>query len=114
MTPEDQQKELYNLLRSSLSPFAQKVFHEINPGEQFIDSWYLDAIAYKLDQCRTRSCTRLIITLPPRSLKSIMTSVAFPAYLLGRNPAERILCISYSNDLALKHARDFRSVVESQ
>src|SRR5262245_5816065 len=111
MTPEDQQKQLDKLLRGSLLPFARKAFHEVNPHEQFFDSWYLDAM-FSLEQCRNRACKRLIITLPPRSLKSIMTSVAYPAFLLGRNPAERILCISYSNELALKHARDFRSVVE--
>jgi predicted phage terminase large subunit-like protein len=113
MTPEDQQKELHNLLRGSLSPFVQKVFYELNPGDRFFDSWYLDAITHRLERCRTGSCKRLIITAPPRSLKSIVTSVAYPAFLLGRNPSERILCISYGNELALSHARDFRSVTAS-
>jgi len=36
-----------------------------------------------------------------------MVSVAFPAFLLGRDPKERVLCVSYANELALKHARDF-------
>ena len=112
MTPEDQQKQLHNLLRGSLSPFIRKVFHEVNPGKPFVDSWYFDAMAHRLERCRTGSCNRLAITGPPRSLKSIVTSVAYPAFLLGRNPAERILCISYANELALKHARDFRCVVE--
>ena len=113
MTPEDQRKQLHNLLRGSLSPFIRKVFHEVNPGKPFVDSWYFDAMAHRLERCRTGSCNRLAITGPPRSLKSIVTSVAYPAFLLGRNPAERILCISYANELALKHARDFRCVVES-
>src|SRR5437899_18106 len=113
MTPEDRQRKLFNLLRGSLLPIARKAFHEVNPGRPFFDAWHLDAMAHRLELCRTRCCKRLIITLPPRHLKSIVTSVAFPAYLLGRNPAERILCISYANDLAQKHARDFRSVVES-
>jgi hypothetical protein len=113
MTPEDRQETLHNLLRGSLSPFVQKAFHELNPGDRFFDSWYLDAITHHLQRCRTGSCKRLIITAPPRSLKSIVTSVAYPAFLLGRNPSERILCISYGNELALSHARDFRSVVSS-
>src|SRR6266566_1978277 len=104
MTPEDQQKQLHNLLRGSLSPFIRKVFHEVNPGKRFFDSWYLDAMTHRLERCRTGPCKRLIITAPPRSLKSIVTSVAYPAFLLGRNPTERILCISYGNELALSHA----------
>jgi predicted phage terminase large subunit-like protein len=55
----------------------------------------------------------LIINLPPRSLKSICASVTFPAFVLGHDPTQRLICVAYSNDLALKHARDFRSIINS-
>ncbi len=51
--------------------------------------------------------------MPPLHLKSICASVAFPAWLLGRDPACNVVCVSYSNDLAAKHARDCRNVVEA-
>ena len=56
---------------------------------------------------------RLIITVPPRSLKSIMCSVAFPAFVLGHDPTKRLIVASYSADLAIKHGNDFRVVVNS-
>jgi len=56
---------------------------------------------------------RLIVTLPPRHLKSIIFSVALPAFLLGLDPTKRIICVSYSNELAVKHANDFRAVLDS-
>jgi predicted phage terminase large subunit-like protein len=56
---------------------------------------------------------RLIINMPPRSLKSIAASVAFPAFVLGHDPSRRIICVSYSTDLAKKHSNDFRAVLES-
>jgi hypothetical protein len=56
---------------------------------------------------------RLIVTVPPRHLKSIVFSVALPAFFLGRDPTKRIICVSYSNELAIKHAIDFRAVVNS-
>jgi predicted phage terminase large subunit-like protein len=37
--------------------------------------------------------------------------VALPAYLLGRDPTARIVCVSYSNELAIKHALDFRLIL---
>jgi predicted phage terminase large subunit-like protein len=55
----------------------------------------------------------LIINLPPRSLKSIAASVALPAWLLGRDPSRRIIAVSYSDELARKHARDARTVLEA-
>ena len=46
-------------------------------------------------------------------MKSICASVAFPAYILGRDPTRRIICASYSQELADKHARDCRAVMTS-
>ncbi len=56
---------------------------------------------------------RLLITLPPRSLKSICASVAFPAWALGQDPKLHLVCASYSGELAGKHARDCRTVMDS-
>ena len=52
--------------------------------------------------------------MPPRSLKSITASVAFPAFVLGHNPTRRIICVSYSGGLATKLANDFRAVIEAR
>ena len=49
---------------------------------------------------------RPIINLPPRHLKSLMASIAFPAWCLGHDPSAQILCVSYAQDLADKLARD--------
>jgi len=57
---------------------------------------------------------RLIVNLPPRSLKSIAASVALPAWLLGHNPSCRVIAASYADELARKHARDTRIIVESE
>jgi hypothetical protein len=56
---------------------------------------------------------RLIINLPPRHLKSLMASIAFPAWCLGHDPSAQILCVSYAQDLADKLARDCRSIMMS-
>jgi predicted phage terminase large subunit-like protein len=42
-----------------------------------------------------------------------MASIAFPAYLWGRNPGERIIGISHSSDLQIGFSNDFRRIVES-
>jgi hypothetical protein len=68
-------------------------------------------MAYKLSQVATGEVKRLMITVPPRNLKSICASVALPAWFLGHHPSERAVAISYSADLAKVHANDFRRVV---
>ena len=50
---------------------------------------------------------RLIINVPPRHLKSLLASIAFPAWCLGHDPSAQILCVSYAQELADKHRRQF-------
>jgi predicted phage terminase large subunit-like protein len=104
---------LHTLLRSDFMCFAHRCFQTVAPGQVYQPSWHLEALGYHLMECLAGRCQRLIITLPPRGLKSLFCSVALPAFALGLNPTQRILCCSYAQDLAAKHARDCRSVLES-
>jgi predicted phage terminase large subunit-like protein len=51
--------------------------------------------------------------MPPRYLKSLCVSVAFPAWILGKNPEKRVIVASYSEKLSLKHSMDTRLIMES-
>lgn len=62
---------------------------------------------------QSREINRLIINIPPRTLKSIFVSVAWPAYLLGANPTKRIMAASYSQILSIKHSLDCRFILNS-
>jgi predicted phage terminase large subunit-like protein len=100
-------------LRQDLSSFIEKCFYTLCPGHPFLPNWHVDAMAWHLQRCARGEIKRLLITVPPRSLKSVSASVAFPAWLLGHDPTLRILCASYANELAAKHARDFRAIVNA-
>jgi predicted phage terminase large subunit-like protein len=54
-----------------------------------------------------------MINMPPRALKSVCVSVAWPAWLLGHNPSLRIIVASYSQVLSIKHSLDCRAIMES-
>ena len=106
--------ELDAILRQDLTAFVQKAFMTIAPNDTFKPNWHIEAITYELMRCHAGENRRLAITQPPRSLKSICTSVAFVAWALGHNPSLRFLCVSYSDALAAELARQFRMVVESE
>ena len=108
-----QQSFLHAILRSDFEAFVRKVFHTLCPGQTFVPEWFIAAIAYQLERIRKGEIKRLIINMPPRSLKSIMASVAFPAFVLGHDPTRRIICASYSGELAYKHSNDFRAILAS-
>src|SRR5271156_3835584 len=84
----------------------QRSFYQLNPEVQFMPNWHIEVIASELEACLRGETRRLIITVPPRSLKSHCASVAFPAWLLGHNPSAQIICASYGQDLANKLALD--------
>ena len=98
-------------LRTDFGAFVEKAFQTVCPGQTFWPNWHLQAICYALERVAAGEIKRLIILVPPRSLKSICASVALPAWLLGSDPTRRIICVSYSADLAAKHARDCRAVM---
>ena len=109
----NEQKVLRSLLRSDLKSFCRKVFYEVSSGNSYLDNWHIDVICDSLERVRNGQNNRLIVNLPPRYMKSIICSVALPAFLLGHNPHERILCVSYSDELSSKMASDCRRVMES-
>lgn len=101
------------VLRSNLPAFAQEMFRTLSPGETLLWNWHLDALCYQLERVVNGSCRRLLIEVPPRSLKSVLTSVILPAWLLGRDPTRNIITASYSLDLAIKHMNDCRAIMRS-
>jgi hypothetical protein len=106
-------RTLEALLRNDFRAFLHKIFAILSPGQTYVRTWHVEAIAWRLERVRRGEVRRLIINMPPRSLKSIAASVGFPAFVLGHDPSRRIICVSYSGDLAKKHANDFRAVLES-
>jgi len=106
-----EQRILAALLREDLSSFIHKTFHTVAPARCYLHNWHIDAIAWHLSLCARGEINRLIITVPPRYLKSICATIAFPAWVLGHDPTQRSITASYADALAVNHARLFRMVV---
>jgi hypothetical protein len=102
---------LQALLAHDLMAFTEFAFGVVRPGIQFKPNWHLEAVTRKLSQVAEGEIRRLIITLPPRNLKSLCTSVALPAWFLGHHPSERVVVVSYADLLSRAHANDFRCLV---
>lgn len=94
--------------------FAALAFHVLEPTTPLSRGWNLEAMAAALSDVESGACRRLLITIPPRSMKSLYASVAFPAWVLGRDPSAKLICVSYSQDLAAIHSRNFRKVIQSE
>ncbi len=111
MIPDD--RILDAVLRNDFRAFIHKVFNTLSPGQDYVRNWHIDALAWQLERVRLGKDRRVIVNMPPRALKSITASVALPAFILGHDPTRRLVCVSYSIELAKKHSNDFRAIIES-
>ena len=93
------------ILRRHFELFLRRCLMTLNPGQNYLPNWHIQAIAHQLKRMWRGEITRLIINMPPRHLKSLTVSVAFPAFLLGHEPWHRIFVVSYGSDLSSKSQR---------
>src|SRR5262245_19182275 len=113
-SPAAQRELVDELMRRDLGAFVRRSFETVAPGESLRLNWHIRAMAHALEEVRRGKIKRLIITIPPRHLKSVPTPLAFPAVRLGHDPRYKIVCVSYSTELAIKHARDCKAVMSSR
>lgn len=107
------QREYEALLRNYLPAFLNRAFVQLNPGIPYLANPHIDVMADRLQKVLDGKIKRLIINVPPRSLKSLTGSVAFPAYILGHQPSARTMCVSYAQPLADHLAAQCRAVMQS-
>ena len=106
-------KALRHALREDFLVFLERSFRHLHPSAPYHSNWHHAAIAWRLARVQKEGGVRLIVNVPPRSLKSVTISVAWVAWMLGRDPRLKFVCVSYSGELALKHARDCRELMRS-
>ncbi|MEM9167284.1 MAG: hypothetical protein AAGB48_09720 [Planctomycetota bacterium] len=86
--------------QSELRVFLPFAFRWLYPRNEYIHNWSIDVLGDALQRCLTGETKRLIINMPPRSLKSFCCSVALPAWLLGRAGESNFACIAGHRGLA--------------
>jgi predicted phage terminase large subunit-like protein len=105
---------LHKVYASDLSSFLPFAFDVLEPGKPLIKAPYLELLCAALMLVNARAIRRLIVNMPPRHLKSIVTSVVFPAWLLMRNPKVKIALICHSDMLANDLASKTKRLLESE
>jgi predicted phage terminase large subunit-like protein len=115
------------LYRVSFGAFAYAAYAALYPNSPLVPNWHIKCLCHHLEEMsrqleagRSRTFAThavskdRVINLPPRSLKSFLVSIAWVAWILGRNPDLQIICASYSEDLSHKFSRDCRALMESR
>lgn len=106
-------EDLKLLYRHDLYSFIRFAFQILHPGVPYLDNWHVKLLADHLARVERGEITRLVINMPPRMLKSFCVSIAFAAWMLGRDPTKRILCLSAGQTLGKDLEESFHDLMIS-
>lgn len=104
------------LCRRSLAEFAQLCWHILEPGTDLKWGWALDAICAHLEAVTRGEIRRLLMNVPPGSMKSLLTGVIWPAWEWGPRalPQKRFIGTAHKQELAVRDAMRCRRLIQSQ
>lgn len=99
----------------SLANFVREAWHVLEPGQPYIHGWHVDAICEHLEAITDGDLNRLLINIPPGTMKSTLTSVFWPAWEWGpkRMPHIRMIGASHEQGLAVRDTRKMRNLITS-
>lgn len=108
-----EEKILFNKADQSLYDFLKQGWPIIEGSTPLIDNWHIQAVAEHLEAAYKREIQNLLINVPPRTGKTGLISVMFPAWVWAHNPEEKFMFASYANSIAIEHSLKCRRLIES-
>lgn len=103
------------LCRRSLADFAKRAWCVLEPATPLKWGWALDAICTHLEAVTNGDIKRLLMNVPPGTMKSLLTGVIWPAWEWGPvgKPGNRFLGTAHKQDLAVRDAMKCRRLITS-
>lgn len=81
--------------------------------EDYSMEWFHSIVCHYLELLSDRHIKKLMIFMPPQHGKTELSSRRFPAYLLGKNPKEKIILGSYNSTKASEFVVDCNRIMKS-
>jgi predicted phage terminase large subunit-like protein len=101
------------LCRRSLATFIRTLWHVLEPDTPLVWGPHLDAVCGKLEAVSRGEIRRLVINIPPGTMKSLTVSVFWPAWEWLSSPGTRGLYTAADDDLVKRDSRRTRDLIES-
>jgi predicted phage terminase large subunit-like protein len=101
---------------TSLRNFVPLAWPILEPEAQYVGGWAIDAMCEHLEAVTYGWINRLLINVPPGSMKSLLSSVMWPAWEWGPRdrPALRYISTAFNDGPVKRDTRKMRDLVASQ
>lgn len=118
ITKEAAQMALGNLdvelCERQLRRYISKCWNVVEPTTPFVPGWHIDCLSEYLEAVfPLQQIKDLIITMPPRHMKSLSVSVFWPTWVWINHPHHRWIFSSYAAGLATRDSVKCRRIIES-
>lgn len=109
-------KQVKKECEGSLLEFCRHAWHVLEPGREMLIAWPLEAMCLHLEAVTSGEIKRLLINVPPGTMKSLLTRIFWPAWEWGpqRLAELRYLSASFNNSLSTRDARRLRELITSE
>jgi len=99
----------------SLVEFIKQAWHVLEPSHPYIHGWHMDVLCEHLGAVTSGDITRLLINVPPGTMKSLATSVFWPAWEWGPKGLvnTRVIGASHEEGLAVRDTMKMRRLISS-
>jgi predicted phage terminase large subunit-like protein len=101
------------LSRRSLRHFVTKVWPLVEPDVPFVPNWHIDRLCALLEAVSRGEVSRLLINVPPGTMKSLLVSVLWPTWEWATRSNLRYLTTSYGAHLTIRDNLRVRHIVQS-
>lgn len=98
----------------TLGGFVREAWHVLEPTQPYVHGWHIAAICSHLEAVSDGRINRLLINVPPGTMKSLLASVLWPAWEWTRQPSLRYLTTSYAEKYVKRDSRRMRDLVQSE
>ncbi|WP_310533151.1 phage terminase large subunit [Novosphingobium sp.] len=100
--------------RRNLADFARMAWPTLEPAAELKWGWALDSICDHLEAVSAGQSKRMLMNVPPGSMKSLLTGVILPAWEWIERPELRFLGTAHKQDLAVRDNMKCRRLIQSE
>jgi predicted phage terminase large subunit-like protein len=98
----------------SFYEFVKMCWHIVSPDSEFLNGIHIDAICQHLQATKDGQIRNLLMNIPLRHSKSILSDVFYPAWCWTWKPSKKILLASYGSRLTTEMMAKFKLLVMSE
>jgi len=101
-------------LAHDFARFVRRAWRVLQPNRKLRWSWHYDYLCEHLTMVKERKLLRVIVNVPPRTLKSTIVTIMYPVWVWLTEPSHRFMAASYSAELSTEHSLMRRKLLQTE